>query len=49
MNGGGDIYNYSPAEIDAMFEAYRRAPDDTTVGELRKLMDAAAEEVRANR
>lgn len=39
-----DVYSYTQEQIAAMWDAYQSAPDDTTVGDLRTLMDKAAED-----
>jgi hypothetical protein len=38
-----DVYSYTNEQLEAMWRAYCDAPDETTAGELRALMDAAAE------
>lgn len=41
-----DVYSYQPDQIAAMLQAYREAPDEATIGELREQMDAAAAAVQ---
>ena len=38
-----DVYSKTPEQILAMWEAYQSAADETTVAELRVLMEAAAD------
>lgn len=44
-NDDSSCYRYTNEQLEAMFQAYREAPDDTTVAELIVLMDAAAAKV----
>lgn len=41
-----NVYDWSPAELQAAFEAYQAAPDTATAGELREVISGALAEVR---
>lgn len=37
-----DVYSKTPEQIEAMWDAYQNAPDETTVADLRAIMERAA-------